>query len=146
MKYKINFDCIRDYFLTIKDLYEICDSDETFDLIFKQNYYCGENLTVKDDSRMAINSIEDLSIIIKYKYCIELVDINIHTPFINAPKIAGNICRDIILGDFKFKTMTNKQKEMFVKTTHVDFSNLEMFDIRELCDPDFIKNKTKIFY
>jgi len=147
MKDKISFNCIRDYYLTIKDLYESCENDDIFYEIFKQKYYDKENLILNDKSKMRITNIDDMSIIVKAKYCLELSEIDLITGFVNAPKIAGNICRDLLLGNFKSRTLTPKQKEIFVKSTHaVDFSNLEMFDLRKLCDPNFVKDKTKKFY
>ena len=143
---KYQFRCIKNYYQTIIDLYQSCESDESFIDIFQNQSYGIENINCEDITKMRIISIEDLLLVLKAKYCLELPLIKTYTPYENAHNIAGEISKDILLGDFNYKTLTTKQKNMFVKSIYVDFSNLNSFDLTQMCDKNFIKDKYKKFY
>lgn len=144
MKNKIFFNNIREFFQTIIELYDSCETDNCFVDIFNSRSYTIENFDCKDRSKMKIDSIDDVFIVLKAKYCLELPK-TICTALVNAHYIAGNISRDILLGNFRYKTLSTKQKSMFSKSMHVDFSNLDSFDLSQLCDVNFIKDKDKKF-
>ena len=143
---KHQFSCIKDYYQTIIDLYQSSESDESFIEIFNNKSYDIENIDCEITTKTSINSVEDLLLVLKAKYCLELPLIKTFTPYDNAHYIAGEISRDILLGDFNHKTLSTKQKNMFVKSMYVDFSNLNSFDLTQLCVMNFIKDKHKKFY
>jgi hypothetical protein len=141
------FKSIRDYYQLIIDLYKSSESDKSFAEIYHFKSFDTENIGCIDNSKMSINSKEDLLLVLKAKYCIELtLDKNMYTAFSNAHYIAGDISKKILLGSFKNKTMTAKQKEMFKKSIYVDLSNIDLYDLRQLYMDNFIKNKDITFY
>jgi len=133
------------WYNSIVNLYESCDTDEAFTKAYKHFLEKYKDTTVEELDKIKITNINNLKVVIKAKYCIEIPDITIQTIFNNAHYIAGNISKEILLGIFSRRSLSTKQKNMFEKSMGVDFSNLDRFDLREIAEPSFVKNPNLTF-
>jgi hypothetical protein len=136
---------IKDYFLLIVDLYQKSSSNEDFIETFNRNYRDIE-FTFNNNDKMIIEKLNDLKLLFKFKYCIELPKLHIFTPYENAHLIAGDISKRILLGTFRRRTLTKRQKEMFEKSISVNLDNLEMFDLSIVSELSFIKDENIEIY
>ena len=137
---------MREFYNEIITLYEKSETDEAFVqayVLMEKKY---ENITLSEPQKMKINNIDDLKIILKVKYCMELQYLGVWTAFNNAHYIAGDISKEILLGRFKYRSLTPKQRAMFEKSMFVDFSNLDNFDLRKMNVEGFIKDKNISFF